>query len=148
MAKAGFVEGAVAITGLTELKNAMKQADAALPAELRLAFKDVAEMVVARTKSGMPRKSGKMAASVKPRASQTSAGIAAYGPRVPYGRYVDFGGGLPNVRGVQPGGHTGDTRRPFKAWGRYIYPTLYRMDADILDAAEDAIEKVLRKVEA
>lgn len=139
----------VEVEGLQELKRALKQVDAQLPKEMRLEFKAISTVVAARVASKVPSITGRAASSVKPRASQDSAGVAEGGKRAPYMGWLDFGGGAAKGRGVTPsrGGQFGyGFRRPFIKEGRYLYPTVAEMEPEILDAAEQAVENVLRKV--
>lgn len=146
MAKQQFREGEVAVEGLAEFNRAMRKVDAQLPSIIKAEFKEVATATAGVIAGKIPKKTGKMAASVKPRSSANYAAIAAYGAKVPYGRFVDFGGGLPGVRGVRPGGSAGASRRFWIAEGRYIFPTLYDLREESMEAAEKVLDTVLKEV--
>ena len=83
----------VRVTGLKELAAGARRAkDVALPAALRGANRMIADRVAEDAAQHAPRRSGRLAASVKGRASATSASVVAGSPqRVPYAAAVHWG---------------------------------------------------------
>lgn len=134
------------VSGLRELRNAMRQAEAGSQKHLQLRFKALATTVAAAIAGNVTvGPTGHAAASVRPRATATSAGIVAGGQSAPYFPWLDFGGST--GPGHKPGqGGSGSIKRPIIKAGRYIYPTIAAMGptiereagAGIADALEAA----------
>jgi hypothetical protein len=80
----------------------------------------VAEDVRRRVAGRVPRRSGRLAASVETEAVQGGVGVS-YSGAVPYDGWIDFGG----TRG-----------RPYAASGRYLYPTALDAGPRLQDACE------------
>jgi hypothetical protein len=89
----------VEVENLGQIRRGLKEAgDVGLLKELKATNKTVAEMVVAAALPMVPRRSGKLAASVKAMASPTSAyGKAGSPARVPYAAAIHWGEGSGNV---------------------------------------------------
>lgn len=127
----------VRVVGLAEFQRALRKLDAEAVKGLRLAANRSAEFLIDKVKPKVPRRSGRAAASLKPRSTRTAVRIAAGGPRAPHYPWLDFGGG------VGPGKRS---RRPFYSDGRYLYPTYHEnkpqfqriLEAAIVEVAESA----------
>jgi hypothetical protein len=78
----------------------------------------------------IPKRSGRAAASLKPRSTQTSVRVAAGGTKAPYYPWLDFGGRVGPRKSV---------RRPFIGDGRYIYPALSEKHDEFLEAMQRAL---------
>ncbi len=117
----------IKITGLKEFSRNLRKMDKDLPKALRLALNDAGEIIVEWARPRVPKRSGRAAGSIKSKSTRTLARVSAYGNRVPYGPWLDFGGAV---------GRRNSVKRPYIAEGRYIYPGL--------TANQDQINKVLR----
>ena len=134
------------VTGLRELRKAMRDAEAGSQKHLQRRFKSVATLVASAIASRVTvGPTGHAAASVRPRATATSAGIVAGGPSAPYFPWLDFGGSV--GRGHRPGDPwSGAVKRYNPKGGIWIYPTIAEMGGvieheagqGIADALEDA----------
>ena len=133
------------MTGLAELRKAMRDAEAGSQKHLQIHFKDVAGVVASAVAGQVPvGPSGKAAGSVRARATATSASIVAGGPSAPYFPWLEFGGST--GRGHRPGvGDSGAIKRDFIKAGRTIYPTIADMSDVIVQAASDGIGDALRE---
>lgn len=60
-------------------------------ADLKSAHKEVADVVTAAGRPNTPRRSGRLAASMRPGATQTAAIVRAGGARVPYANAIHWG---------------------------------------------------------
>jgi hypothetical protein len=139
----------VVMHGIRELSGALRRVDARLPGEIRAEFRGVADQVAAKVASKVPRRSGRAAASVKGRASGRNASIVAGGRAAPHFPWLDFGGSV--GRGHRPrvpwsGAIRRDWRGKPGGEGRYIYPTIREERDEIIEGADQAVERVLRKV--
>lgn len=123
----------IRIHGLAEFRRALKKLDAAAPKGLRLAQNEAAQIVVDGTRKVMPRRSGRAAAAVKARSTQTATRVSAGSNRAPHVPWLDFGGRVGRNRSVQ---------RPWRKEGRYLYPT-YRANRDKL---QRTLERALMQV--
>lgn len=131
------------VEGLRELRKAMRDAEAGSQKALQRKLKTVA-VIVASAIAGKVTQgpSGKAAASVRPRATATSAGIVAGGQSAPYYPWLDFGGSVGRGHVAGQGG-SGAIKRPFIPAGRYIYPTIAEMGGVLEKATSEAIGEAL-----
>lgn len=89
-------EPSVKIEGLRELRRVLRQTDAESARALQAGLKDAAGVVAADAAAHAPRRSGALAASIRPYAAGNKAGIRS---RLPYAGVVHFGGTI-KPRGV------------------------------------------------
>lgn len=125
----------VEISGLKELRAQLKQADADLPKQIRVALNKSSQLVIDYAQPRVPKRSGRAAGSLKVRSSQTQARIAAGGARAPYYPWLDFGGKVGIGKSVD---------RPFYTEGRYIYPGLRHNRDQITQVMADALTELAR----
>lgn len=107
---------AIKVSGLREFQRNLKKLDKELPKALRLAFNGAAQVVVEDARPKVARRSGKAAASVKARSTQTASRVVGGGNKAPYYPWLDFGGKVGRNRSVT---------RPFLKSGRYIYDAYF-----------------------
>lgn len=125
----------IRINGLRELQGALRNAENATPKMLRLALNEAAEVLVDYARPQVPRRTGRAQASMKVRSTQREARVAAGGTKAPWYPWLDFGGAVGPGRGV---------KRPFYKEGRYIYPTLRKRHAEIIEVMGEALAGVVR----
>lgn len=125
----------IEVSGLRELRAQLKQADADLPKQIRVALNQSSELVISYARPKVPTRSGKAKASLKVRSSQTQARVAAGGTRAPYYPWLDFGGKVGRDKSVE---------RPFYTEGRYIYPGLRENRDKITQVMSDALTELVR----
>jgi len=83
----------IQITGIRELRKALKATEATLPRELRKALNEVGGIIVADARPHIPVRSGKLAGSLRPRSTQTAAQVVLGTARTPYAQAVYWGTG-------------------------------------------------------
>lgn len=120
----------IEIRGIKEFQQSLRQMDADLPKQLRIALNQASQLVVDKARSEVPSRSGAARASLKVRSSQREARVAAGGRKAPYYPWLDFGGHV---------GQHGATSRPFYKEGRYIYPSLRKNRDEITKVMVTAI---------
>lgn len=130
----------VQVRGIKEVQRALKAIDRDLPKQMRVEFLEVARKVVGTAQGSVPSRTGKARSSVRPRASQTGAGIAFGGNAAPYFPWLDFGGST--GKGHRPGvKDSGSVKRDWQGnpggEGRYVYPAIRAHEDDIIEAAGD-----------
>lgn len=125
----------IEVTGLRELRAALKQADAGLPKLIRVALNASSELVVNYAQRKIPSRSGRARGSLKVRSSQTQARVAAGGTRAPYYPWLDFGGSVGPGKSVH---------RPFYTEGRYVYPGLRENRDEITQTMATALDELVR----
>jgi hypothetical protein len=144
------------VTGLRELRSALRKIDKGLLAELRDEMKDAVDVVAQDVRAHIPTNTGRAAASVRATAGGNTFYIKAGGARVPYYGWLDFGGRLPDKRVsgkramdggslMHPVKHVRGANRPKIREGRYLYPAIRRQTPKIIDAAGDAVDNAARK---
>jgi hypothetical protein len=127
---------AIRVQGLSEFSRNLRRLDSDLPKALRIAFNQVADIVVADARTGIPTRTGKAKASVRARSTRTAARIVSGGRRAPYFPWLDFGGRVGRNRSV---------RRPFLSDGRYVYRAFYDNVDRLPDLLESALLDVVRQ---
>jgi hypothetical protein len=129
----------VRITGLREVRAALKAVEATAPKDLSKGFKEIAAMVARRIAGKVPARTGRAASSIKPRGTTGGGAIAFGGPRAPHYPWLDFGGST-----KVPGAGRRVQRDVVKG-GRYVYPTIADSSDEIADKADDLIKRVTAK---
>lgn len=89
----GWLEGGerIKIEGLRDLVKALRQIDKDLPKEIRQINYDAAQDIAGAAKGLVPRRSGKLADSIRPLATQRGGQVAAGKLNVPYAGPIHFG---------------------------------------------------------
>jgi hypothetical protein len=118
----------IKIDGLRQFQAALKQMDGETQKQLKVVLDDAARTVSTGAARRVPRRSGRAAASVRPRSSQREARVMGGSAKVPYYGFIDFGGRVGRKKSVS---------RRFIAEGRYMYPTFH--------ANRDSIYAALQK---
>lgn len=124
---------AVQIEGFRDFRRALRALGPAAPRALRVAGNQAAAVVVDRAKAGVPRRSGKAAASIKAKSTQTAVKIASGGRSAPYFPWLDYGGAV---------GRNDTAKRPFIADGRYVYPAYHQSKSEF----EGLLRKALAQI--
>ncbi len=132
MARAGYVGGdAIRIDGLRDLSRALKRVEDGLQKEIPRRLKPIAERVAGTAAGRINSKSGRLAGSLRPFATQRAAGVRMGRASVPYAGPYEFGG--------YPAG------RPFLPEGRAIYPTFKeqapRVEREVVDVLNDLVRQ-------
>lgn len=127
----------IKIEGLKQFQAALRRVDADLPKLLRVTFNDAMKLVIDYAAGQMPRRSGRMINSLKPRSQQRTARIAMGGSKAPYGPWVDFGG-QGKRKGRPPA-------RPFLKEGRFIYKGLAVKKNEITEVMSKGMTDIARQ---
>ena len=125
----------IEIAGLKEFRRALKDLDAGLPRTIKVVLDASMGYVIGWARPRIPSRSGRAAASLKPRSGQLEARIGAGNARVAYYPWLDFGGAVGRGAGVQ---------RDYKRSGRYLYPGLSASQTDITTAMTDGLTRLAR----
>lgn len=125
----------ITVRGLAEFSRSLRQMDAALPKELRVALNEAANIIVVNVQRKVPRRSGRAARSVTARSTRTLVRVSAGGPRAPYYPWLDFGGRVGRKRSVH---------RRFIKSGRYIYPTYSARRDEITRVMDRGLTRLAR----
>lgn len=120
----------IKITGLAEFRRELRRMDRALPKTLRLALNQASDLVIDTALPRVPRVTGRAAASLKARSTQTSARVAGGSARAPYYPWLDFGGRVGRKRSVH---------RAFYKHGRYLYKAYDEKRDEIAEILQRAI---------
>lgn len=105
----------VSVDGLKQFTRGLRDIDAALPKQVRVALNACSDYLIDQAQPKIPTRTGAAKNSLRARSSRSAVRIAVGGRRAPYYPWLDFGGT------VGPGKKVG---RPFFTEGRYLYPTL------------------------
>jgi len=125
----------VNVVGLADFNRGLRRLDSEAPKGLRIALNGVADLLIQKTRPQIPSRTGAARASLRAKSTRTSARIVAGGRTAPYYPWLDFGGKTGIRRSVS---------RPFYSEGRYIYPTLRVIRADIEKALTESLTDVAR----
>jgi hypothetical protein len=126
----------VEVKGIRQLVKALNDVSDDAKNEVKGAMRRIAERVTDKVKAKVPKRTGRAAASYKPRASTRGASIAFGGTKAPYAPWLDFGGKV---------GRNNSASRPFIRKGRYLYPTIADEGPAIQDELEDALDELARR---
>ena len=135
----------VKVQGLEDFRRTLRSMDRRFGIELREGLNDIAGIVVREAGPRYPRRTGKLAASVKARSTQREARVQVGTPaRTPYAGWIDFGGVIRH-RGAKHT-HTAphEIRRPVVQGGRYLYPAAAARKSDVNRRAEEVLERAAR----
>lgn len=124
----------IPVEGLRDLARQLRAVDVNLPKALRLAANEAAEIVVVEARTGVPRKSGKAAKSIKARSTRTAARIVSGGNRAPYMPWLDYGGKV---------GKNNTAVRPFEPDGRYVYPAFRSKREQVEQTYRAALARII-----
>ena len=81
----------IQVTGLRQVVRSLEKLGASA-ADLKSAFKRIGTVVANEAKSIVPRRSGRLADSIKPSNTKNKSVVRAGGARVPYAGVIHFGG--------------------------------------------------------
>lgn len=106
------------IEGLKEFRRNLRKLDADLPKMQRVAFNDVANLVLAEARPRVPRRSGRAAGSLRAASTADRVRVKGGGARAPYYPWLDFGGRVGRRRSV---------KRTFYPDGRFLYAAYFEL---------------------
>lgn len=129
---------AVRINGLREFQAKIRAADRMLPRQLRVVFNDAATLIVQGAKPLVPRRTGRAAGSLAAMSTQREGRVRGGGGGAPYYPWLDFGGHVGRRASV--------SRAVMKPDGRYIYPTFRNRRGQVLEAMDDGLTTLIRRV--
>lgn len=123
----------VQVTGLAQFRRGLRDLDRAAPRALRIAGNEAAQLVVDAARPMVPRRSGRAAASIKTRSSQSVVRVVSGGARAPYMPWLDYGGRV---------GKNDTAQRRFERDGRYVYPAFRKVRSEFETVLMTAIRRV------
>jgi len=140
--------GAVQVEGLKAFRKALQEADTELTKELRRELREVAKIAESAIRAAVPvgpNRGGHWRSDIKAGTSGTIAYVTWGRSARPYAPWLEFGGAIRRPRPVS-GGYT-EIRRPRTPEGRYVYPTVERLEPVLERQAARALDRVLRKAD-
>lgn len=123
----------VQVTGLAQFRRGLRELDRAAPRALRVAGNEAAQLIVDTARPMVPKRSGKAAASIKTRSSQSAVRVVSGGARAPYMPWLDYGGKV---------GVNDTASRPFMPDGRYVYPAFRRVRSQFETVLQQALQRI------
>lgn len=126
----------ITVVGLPDLRKSLRALDKELPKELAAGLAEAAAIVADAARPKVPARTGRAAASIKVRKSQSAAVLAVGGSQAEYFPWLDFGGAVGRAKSV---------KRPFLQGGRYIYPTLKEKNAQVKAKVDEVLERMARQ---
>lgn len=146
----------IEMTGLRELQARLREADRALPREIRLGLNEIVNVIMlpaihakmqaqfvlplGKKKPGGKARSGKLASRTRGTSQQRLGQITEGSAAQPYAGWWEFGGTTHSSRGM--------TQRTFIHEGRTLYPTLAEKTPEIKLAAVAMMDRLAALVEA
>lgn len=123
----------VQVAGLAQFRRGLRDLDRAAPRALRLAGNEAAQLVVDAARPMVPKRSGRAAASIKTRSSQSVVRVVSGGARAPYMPWLDYGGNV---------GKDDTAHRKFEPDGRYVYPAFRRVRSQFDTVLMTALQRI------
>lgn len=118
----------ISIEGIKELNRAFKSVGKAATNDLKGAHADAAKVIAKEAKTKTPRRTGRLAASLRSSGTQRGGVVRAGKASVPYAGPIHFGW---SSRGIRP--------QPF------IYEAMDARSGEVLDQYEKQIQKLIDK---
>lgn len=128
----------VELVGMKEFIAKVRAAEPNLATQLRLGLKRVATLVSDTAKPSVPRRSGRLAQSVRPQATAKTAAVSMGSNAVPYAGFIEFGGRVGRNKSVV---------RPLVKEGRYLRPAYERRAGDVAVETEQILERVVEGID-
>lgn len=126
----------VEVQGLREFSKALKSLDRELPIELRKGMNSIAKVVADSARTQVPKRSGKLANSIRPSSTQRVGKVTMGNAKVPYAGFIEYGGAVGRKKSV---------KRAFKKDGRYLRPAYEanreRVQAEMVELVDRTIRK-------
>lgn len=120
----------VTVTGLPELKRALRSADSDRKAEFKTEQKDASRKVAILTRTALPNNTGKTINKVSARQASTAINAEWAG-------WLSFGGKRPRDK----------VARPFIPEGRFLFPQAKQVAPEFEAAVDRMLDKVHRKAD-
>lgn len=129
----------VEVHGVAALVAHAKTLERRIAAQAPRAFDGPARKAAAATRARIPRRSGRMAASVQTGTSPNGVWVG-YADTVPYAGWIDFGGDRRGGRGAV-------ASRAYIAAGRYLFPAATSgVEAQLVTAGERAAQSEIEGI--
>lgn len=127
---------AVQVDGLNVTAATLRAVDADLHRGLKPLLNEAARVIANEAKTRVPRKSGRLANSIRPASTATQGRVAMGSKRVSYAGFIEFGGRV---------GRHNSVRRAWVPSGRYLQPSLKAKRAQIDHFAETLLQRAARR---
>lgn len=132
-------DAAIQVEGLRELNAALRKlGEKELPKEFKRASKRAAQVVAVEAAARVPKRTGKLAASIRGAAQARGAVVRAGRESVPYAGWIEFGGT------IQHKTDNWSSTRPFIKQGRYIFPAAKAKEPQVVELFEAGVSHALR----
>jgi phage gpG-like protein len=116
------------VEGGRQLRKSLKDVEDGLK-DLKAAHAEAAGIVAEAAMAGAPRRSGRLAGSIRPSGTKTAAIVRAGGARIPYAGVQEYGWPRHNIP-AQP----------------YIVPAAHDTESTWIARYQDAVDRLLGKV--
>lgn len=128
----------IQVSGIRELRAALKAAEGHLPSELRKGLNEVANLIVVDARPHIPVRTGRLAGTLRARSTQTAAQVVLGTARTPYAQAVYWG----------TGPRTG-TRGPHNIKAHQVmHESFERQKPAIADALRTVLDRLAASIEA
>jgi hypothetical protein len=124
----------IAIRGLKERRQALRDLGEGGQKQLRIVFNDAADRIVKDAAPKVPARSGRARKTVRARSTQTAAKVMGGSKRVPYFAWLDFGGRVGRNKTIE---------RPFLPEGRYIYRSFYANRSAVMADLDEGLRRLI-----
>jgi len=132
----------VYVQNLAEVRKYLRKLHPDLVPVLREELKSaVNSIVVPNIRQRVPKRTGRAQGNIRSQSKGNSIVIVAGTGRVAYFGWLDFGGELKG-RGR---GKNQKITRPFLTKGRYVYPGIAATEPRIVQAAGQAVDKIIKR---
>lgn len=132
--------GAIRVEGLNELRRAFRDASVyGVPNAVKTANLSAAQFVAQKAAPQAPRRTGRLAASVRALGSLTAGRVRAGNASVPYAAAIHWGRKVGNV-GRPPGNRIAPNRIPGRP---FIWDTVQQSQAEIADLYEQIVDRLV-----
>lgn len=130
----------IGVEGLRAFARALKDAESGLLDELKDTHREVGELVASTARANAPRRSGRLAASIKSARAQSGVVVSAGRKSIPYAKPIHFG--WPSRPNRARGWRGGPIRpQPF------LYDAVDQRRSEVVRVYAERLEEIAAKIE-
>ena len=129
----------VKVRGLDEFVDGVAKLETKISEMAPDRFDEIAEIATSAVRVKMPRRSGKLAASVRKGRRKNAVLVRVGKAKVPYAGWIEYGGNR-----VGRGG--GIASRPIVKGGRYLYPTALELQPQLIKVANQGAKDEIKEM--
>lgn len=135
----------VRVENLDEFQRALRNVGTGFGPALARGLRDIGTIVTTATRPVLPRRSGRMAGTLRTRATSREATIEYGGPGSPQAGWIEFGGTIRHVGAQHSHQAAHEIPRPFVREGRHLFPSYRRREGQVQQEMDRLVEELAQR---